>query len=94
MLIRRVKACLIAASAALLVSCSSTPNVGDFRKMSSPELIAYNRTVEFWDQVYCADEIRAGTYIRRRYCETYMELQDRLTKAASSLNVLSTTRIY
>ncbi|MDG1027059.1 MAG: hypothetical protein P8N94_05585 [Gammaproteobacteria bacterium] len=26
--------------------------------------------------------------------EIYMELQNRLTKAASSLNVLSTTRIY
>ena len=66
----------------------------DFRKMSPAELLAYNRTVEFWDQVYCADEIRAGTHIRRRYCETYIELQDRLTNAASSLNVLSTTRIY
>jgi len=42
----------IAASAALLFSCSSTPNGGDFRKMSPAELIAYNRTVEFWDQVY------------------------------------------
>ena len=92
--IRRVRACLIAASAALLVSCSSTPNGGDFSKMSSTELVAYNRSVEFWDQVYCADEIRAGTHIRRRYCETYMELQDRLIKAASSLKVLSTTRIY
>ncbi len=92
--IRGVRACLIAASAALLVSCSSTPNGGDFSKMSSTELVAYNRSVEFWDQVYCADEIRAGTHIRRRYCETYMELQDRLIKAASSLNVLSTTRIY
>ena len=92
--IRRVRACLIAASAALLVSCSSTPNGGDFSKMSSTELVAYNRSVEFWDQVYCADEIRAGTHIRRRYCEIYMELQDRLIKAASSLNVLSTTRIY
>ncbi len=67
---------------------------GYFRKMSSPELIVYNRTVEFWDQVYCADEIRAGTHIRRRYCETYMELQDRFTKAASSLTVLSTAKIY
>ena len=92
--IRRIRACLLAVCAGLLVSCSSTPGGGDFRKMSSTELIAYNRTVEFWDQVYCADEIRAGTHIRRRYCETYMELQDRLTKAASSLNVLSATRIY
>ena len=93
MSIHRCTSFLLLSCAAFLASCGSAPG-GDFRKMSSTELIAYNRTVEFWDQVYCADEIRAGTHIRRRYCETYMELQDRLTKAASSLNVLSTTRIY
>lgn len=76
----------------LVTACNAAPV--DFRRMSDAELIAYNRTVEYWDQVYCSDEIRAGSHIKRRQCETYNELRDRLINSAESLNVLGSSRIF
>jgi hypothetical protein len=56
--------------------------------------MAYNRTVEFWDQVYCAEEIRTGSRIRRRHCETLIKIRDRIADPAASLNVLGASRIF
>ncbi|PCI76917.1 MAG: hypothetical protein COB20_09545 [SAR86 cluster bacterium] len=56
--------------------------------MSASELIAYNRTVEFWDQVYCADEIRVGSHITRRHCEKLIEIRERVAIPVEALSVL------
>ena len=76
----------------ILTACNSTPM--DFERMSFPELVAYNRTVEPLDQVYCVEEIRVGSHIRRRYCDTLIEIQERLARSASAINVLGTAQIY
>ncbi|GJM12355.1 MAG: hypothetical protein DHS20C12_07580 [Pseudohongiella sp.] len=85
---------LTAGCAIALSACASNPNEINFERMDPLELMAYNQSVDFWDQVYCSDEIRAGSHIRRRYCETLIEIQERLNKAVSEVNVLSTTRTY
>jgi len=83
----------LALGAVLLSTCSSVPEI-DFERMSVADLMAYNRTVEFGDQIHCAEEIRAGSHIRRRHCETLTEMQDRIVDSAASLNVIGTSRIF
>ncbi len=75
-----------------LAGCRSNPT--DFKHMNSAELFAYNRTVEFWDQVYCVDEVRTGSHIRRRHCSTLLEIQTQVDRSASAVNVLSASRVY
>lgn len=75
-----------------LVACNS--NRINFERMERDELVAYNRSVDFWDQVYCVDEIRAGSHIRRRHCNTLLEIQNQVDRSASAVNVLSASRVY
>lgn len=75
-----------------LTACSS--NNINFERMERDELVAYNRSVDFWDQVYCVDEIRAGSHIRRRHCNTLLEIQNQVDRSASAVNVLSASRVY
>ena len=78
----------------ILNACSSATVPGDFERMSTAELMAYNRTVEFMDQVYCVDEIRTGSHIRRRHCETLHQINERLSKSASAINIIGTAQLY
>lgn len=57
-----------------LASCNSS--VIPIERMSEQELFAYNSSVDFWDQVYCTNDIRTGSHIRKRVCATLNELQD------------------
>ena len=63
----------LAGWAFVLTACNSAQM--NFERMSFPELVAYNRTVEPMDQIYCVEEIRAGSHIRRRHCETLIEIR-------------------
>lgn len=92
MSLANITKCLLAGCAFILPACGSTSM--DFERMSLPELMTYNRTVEPMDQVYCADEIRAGSHIRRRHCETLIEIAERVAKSASTINIIGTAQIY
>jgi hypothetical protein len=61
-----MKACLVFAVAALILSACKTPQ--SFETMSNEELYAYNSSVEFPDRVYCRVEAQTGSYIRKRVC--------------------------
>ena len=81
--------------ATLCVSLSAcSTNRLNFERMEVAELIAYNRSVDFWDQVYCVNEIRAGSHIRRRHCSTLLEIYNQVDSSASAVNVLSASRVY
>lgn len=80
--------------AILPLAACTVSDLPDFERLSPAELAQYNRSVEFWDQVYCVDDIRAGSHIRRRHCETLMELQENLLRQSSTVNVLSASRVY
>ena len=75
-----------------LVACKS--NNLDFEHMNSAELVAYNRTVDFWDQVHCVSEVRTGSHIKRRHCSTLLEIYTQVDRSASAVNVLSASRVY
>jgi len=67
-----------------LPSCAT--NKPSFTKMSYEEIVAYNATVGTTEQVYCREELRAGTHIKRRYCETIAEYEDRMYRTIGTLN--------
>lgn len=68
------KASLAVITLLTLTSCNLS--VIPFERMSEEELFAYNDSAEFWDQVYCMEDIRIGSHIRKRTCATLRELQD------------------
>lgn len=57
-----------------------------FHRMSSEEIAAYNDSVEFQDQIICMREIRIGTHIKRRYCETFADMENRMLSNIGKLN--------
>ncbi len=52
--------------------------------MTPAEVIAYNRTVEYLDRVYCTEEVSVGSHIRRRECMTYQDLFEGRTRSLNT----------
>ena len=92
MSIRNIATFCLAGSLAILTACTGASI--DFERMSATDLIVYNRGVEFWDQIYCTYEVRAGGHIRRRHCNTLIEIREGLTKSADAINVLGSSRTF
>ena len=74
-----------------IASCAAPPP--KFKDMSSVELLAYNRTVEPIDQVFCKKEVSTGSHIRRQNCVRLRDLMEgntlTLDTPSSSLSVLN-----
>lgn len=60
----------------LLTLASCVAPSTKFSDMTPIELMAYNRTVEYLDQVYCKKRIGTGSHIRRQECTTYRDLAE------------------
>ena len=60
----------------LLALASCTVPAKQFRQMSEAELMAYNETVEYLDQIYCSETQVTFSRIPRRSCITYREMQE------------------
>jgi starvation-inducible outer membrane lipoprotein len=86
--------CLLVLTALLGSACTSATTGRRFEKMSANELMTYNRSVQFMEQVYCVEEVRTGSHVRRRHCETLYEIQERVAKSASAINILGTAQLY
>lgn len=52
----------------LLTLVAYTTGQPRFPNMSEMELIRYNRTVPYLDEVYCSEEMSIGSHIRERSC--------------------------
>lgn len=72
----------------MLASCQSADN-RSFRQMSEEELIAYNTTVALGDNVYCFEDVRTGSFIRKKYCLTLQEIVDQVNDNSHTLGVLN-----
>lgn len=44
--------------------------------MTPAEIMAYNRTVEYLNQVYCSERVGTASHIPRRECITYRDLAE------------------
>ncbi|NKB34412.1 MAG: hypothetical protein GKR91_15075 [Pseudomonadales bacterium] len=72
----------------VLVSCQATDRTS-FRQMTEEELIAYNSTVELGDNVYCFDDVRTGSFIRKKHCLTLQEIVNQVNDNSHTLGVLN-----
>lgn len=80
---------MIAAMASLiLASCSGTDQLA-YHRMSEIELQVYNETVEVPDMVYCFDEVRTGSFIKKRYCLTLLQISTALEDNSHALGVVN-----
>jgi|TARA_B110000879_G_C11058248_1_gene465646 hypothetical protein len=74
----------------LLVSACSTTEVA-FEKMSEDELLSYNGSVDYLDFVRCSEDVRLGSFIRKRSCLTMRDILEggvgRLNTPSSSLSI-------
>lgn len=71
----------------VLASCAAPPP--KFKDMTSAELLAYNRSVDPIDQVYCRKEVSTGSHIRRQNC---IVLRDLIYGTTRSLDTPSSSR--
>jgi len=71
----------------LLASCASPKP--QFRDMSTAELMSYNSTAAYGDQVQCREEVRIGSHIRRRNCAT---LRDQIQGRIGTLDTPSSSQ--
>ena len=58
--------------------------------MSYEEIVAYNMTVDLWDEIHCTEEVRTGSHISKRRCETLKELHGLGNSAGATINTVTT----
>jgi hypothetical protein len=79
-------------STALLLLFALTSCVAprkSFSQMSAAEIMAYNRTVEYRDQIYCERKTYAGSHIPRNECRTLLQIAE---GSPGSLNTPSSSQ--
>lgn len=70
-----------------LASCAAP--APKFHDMTAAEIMVYNRTVEYLDQVQCTERVGTGSHIRRTECNTIREI---LEGKVGSLDTPSSSR--
>jgi hypothetical protein len=60
----------------LLTLASCTTAGVKFSDMTPAEIMAYNRTVKYLDQLYCSELVSIGSHIRRYECVTHRDLAE------------------
>ena len=71
----------------MLGSCASTER--SFERMSFEELAFYNSTADLADTVYCIEEVRTGSHIRKNFCATLIEIANALENQSTSLGPIN-----
>jgi len=80
--------------ASVAVAACTTTDTREFERLSPAELAEYNRPLPMEEKVYCVEETRTGSHIRRRHCNTLLEIMTQMEKTVSQATVLSTTRLH
>lgn len=75
-----------------LASCQSANQIA-FRQMTEEQLIAYNASVPLEDNVYCFNEPKTGSYIRKKYCMTLSQMANEMSDNSLTLSTLSHNRV-
>jgi len=76
-----------AAAALLLASCASQPV--NFASLTPLELEDYNRGKPVLKQVYCQEERKIGSHIRKRWCRTVEDWVEHNTRTALALDAMN-----
>ena len=75
-------------SCLVLVACETTDRP-PIRRMTEAEVQAYNQTVELPAMVYCFDEIETGSFIKKKYCFTLLEIANSVNNSSHVLGTLN-----
>ncbi len=67
-----MKTLLLGIASLLLLSSCATQEL-HFKDMSVEQLANYNSTASLPNKVYCSNEVRVGSHIRKRSCRKYLE---------------------
>jgi len=54
--------------------------------MSGDELALYNATVPIDDMVYCFEEVRTGSHIKKKYCSSLAEIAIALSASYAQID--------
>lgn len=81
------KLSVIAVATLLLAACENSRPA--FHRMSEQELVAYNASVDAPDQIYCVEEVRAGSFIRKRFCASLADIANALENQINGLDVIN-----
>ena len=71
----------------MLAACSSTER--PFKLMSAEELLAYNSIVSVDEMIYCMEDVRTGSHIRKKYCATIAEINRNLEDNSHTLGLVN-----
>lgn len=83
------KILIVLSTALLLASCQSTSSTPRFHRMTPEELQAYNETVQLIDMVYCFEEVRIGSNIKKKYCLTLYDIATALENTSSFIGTIN-----
>ncbi len=80
----------------LLGACAVDENRIYPNAMTNEEIVAYNETQDrIWDRIYCLEDVRIDSRIRKRYCATLTELRRRNISAEQMNNInFGTTGLF
>lgn len=79
---------IAALASVILASCTGTNQLA-FHRMTEIELQVYNESVELPDMVYCFDEVRTGSFIKKRYCLTLLDIAVALEDNSHALGAVN-----
>lgn len=79
---------MVLGMAVLLAACQGSGSP-PFHRMTPQELQAYNETVELPDMVYCFEEVRIGSMIKKKYCLTLFEISTALDNTSSFIGTIN-----
>ena len=79
---------LLGATLLGLSNCSTFKPFYSFETMSREELALYNFELAAGEQVYCFDEVRTGSHMKKRFCATQNELTGALDHSFDRLSVI------
>ena len=79
---------ILLAIVAILMLGACTASGPDFKRMSDYELATYNAIASTEEIVYCFEEVRTGSHIKKKHCSTLAEIRDALYDTAASLDAM------
>ena len=79
---------ILVAGVAMLTLGACTAPESIFKHMSEDELALYNATVPIEEMVYCFEEVRTGSHIRKKYCSSLAEITAALTASYDQLDTM------
>lgn len=79
---------ILLAIIAILMLGACTASGPNFKRMSDYELATYNAIVSTDEMVYCFEEIRTGSHIKKKYCSTLIEMTNALNDSAARIDAM------